>query len=46
VIDACIPFNRRKTFAAIARASKEFDAGMRCVRGAANTEQARLPQSF
>ena len=29
VIDACIPFNRRKTFPTIARASKELDARMR-----------------
>jgi UbiD family decarboxylase len=29
VIDACIPFNRQKTFPVIARASKELDARMR-----------------
>ncbi len=29
VIDACIPFNRQKTFPAIARASKALDERMR-----------------
>jgi len=29
VINACVPFNRQKTFPAIARASKELDARMR-----------------
>jgi 4-hydroxy-3-polyprenylbenzoate decarboxylase len=29
VVDACIPFNRQKTFPLIARASKELDARMR-----------------
>ena len=29
VIDACIPFNRQKTFSVIARASKALDARMR-----------------
>ena len=29
VIDACVPFNRKKTFPVIARASKELDGRMR-----------------
>ena len=29
VINACVPFNRQKTFPAIARSSKELDARMR-----------------
>jgi len=29
VIDACVPFNRQKTFPTIARSSKELDARMR-----------------
>jgi len=29
IVDACIPFNRKKTFPAIARSSKELDARMR-----------------
>ena len=29
VINACVPFNRKKTFPVIARASKELDARMR-----------------
>jgi 4-hydroxy-3-polyprenylbenzoate decarboxylase len=29
IIDACIPFNRKKAFPAIARASKELDMRMR-----------------
>ena len=29
VINACIPFNRQKTFPAIARSSKELDARIR-----------------
>jgi 4-hydroxy-3-polyprenylbenzoate decarboxylase len=29
VIDACIPFNRKKTFPVVARSSKELDARIR-----------------
>jgi hypothetical protein len=29
VIDACVPFNRQKTFPPIARSSKELDTRMR-----------------
>ena len=29
LIDACVPFNRQKTFPIIARSSKDLDARMR-----------------
>jgi hypothetical protein len=33
VIDACIPFNRKKTFPIVARSSQELDARIRAKWG-------------